>query len=114
MTVSITTLCYYAKFHDAEAFHTECHYARYAEGRYAEYYYAECHYAECRGTVLYSQYLKGENLKVVWTEFLTLGWTVLVSTKVVLVRLTIYLFVNKARGAGAPNFLFILCDVTSI
>ena len=36
--------------------------------------------------------------------------------KVVLIRLGIYLFVNKARGAGegAPNFLFLLCDVTTI
>ncbi len=34
--------------------------------------------------------------------------------KVVLIRLGIYMFVNKARGVGAPNFLLILCDVTTI
>jgi len=28
--------------------------------------------------------------------------------KVVLIRLGIYLFVNKARGGGSPKFLFIL------
>ncbi len=31
--------------------------------------------------------------------------------KVVLIRLAIYLYVNKVR---APNFLFVLCDVTTI
>ncbi len=43
------------------------------------------------------------------------------SHKVVLIRLGIYVFVNKARGGGsivlwvgAPNFLLILCDVTTI
>jgi len=35
-------------------------------------------------------------------------------TKVVLIRLGIYLFVNKAKGGGSPKFLFILCDVTTI
>jgi len=35
-------------------------------------------------------------------------------TKVVFIRLGIYLFVNKARGVGGQNFLFIRCDVTSI
>jgi len=34
--------------------------------------------------------------------------------KVVLIRLGIYLFVNKARGGGRPKFLLILCDVTTI
>jgi hypothetical protein len=34
--------------------------------------------------------------------------------KVALTRLGIYLLVSKARGVGCPEFLFILCDVTTV
>ena len=37
-----------------------------------------------------------------------------IMTKVVLIRLGIYLLVNKARGGGSPIFLLILCDITTI
>jgi hypothetical protein len=33
---------------------------------------------------------------------------------VIKVVLTSYLLVNKARGVGCPEFLFILCDVTTV
>ncbi len=35
-------------------------------------------------------------------------------SKVVLIRLGIYLIINKAGGGGSPSLLFILCDVTTI
>jgi hypothetical protein len=34
--------------------------------------------------------------------------------KVILMRLGIYLFVNKAKWMGVPNFLFILRDVITV
>ncbi len=62
----------------------------------------ECN--NCHGAVTFGQL----------ATFCNLGYESYQMSKVVLIRLGIHLFVNKAGGKGAPKFLFILCDVTSI